>query len=81
MIATLGALISLAARSRRMLCFLLSYRARRGDAGVSQRMRPDALDDPGPAGRPAYDPRSAVPVQPAPFSGQEDRTFKRFADG
>ncbi|HKD87489.1 MAG TPA: hypothetical protein VKB62_03060 [Streptosporangiaceae bacterium] len=43
-----------------------------GDECVSQRVRPDALDDPGPAGRPADDPRCAVPVQPAAVCGQED---------
>jgi hypothetical protein len=43
-----------------------------GDECVSQRVRPDALDDPGPAGRPADDPRGAVPVQPTAVCGQED---------
>ena len=38
---------------------------RRGDKRVPQGVRPDRLADPGAAGDPADDSRSAVPVQPA----------------
>jgi hypothetical protein len=52
-----------------------------GDKCVPQRVRPDALDDRGPASHAADDPPGAVPVEPAPVSGDEDRTFDALADG
>ena len=52
-----------------------------GDERVPQRVRPDLLGDPGAAGDPADDPPGAVPVQPLPVGGQEDRPVAAFADG
>jgi hypothetical protein len=48
---------------------------RRSDECMPQRMWPDGLGDPGAAGDLADDPGSAVTVQPAAISGQEDRCF------
>ena len=42
---------------------------------------PTCLGDPGAAGDPADDPPGAVPVQPPPVGGQEDRSFGALADG
>jgi len=53
---------------------------RGGDERVPQRVRSDVLADPGAPGYPADDPPGAVPVQPPPVSGQEDRTILSFAD-
>jgi hypothetical protein len=46
---------------------------------VPQRVRPDRLDHPGPAGHPAHDPHGAVPVQPLSAWGKEDRPFHALA--
>src|SRR5260370_41432054 len=46
-----------------------------------ERVRADVLADPGAARDPADDPPGAVPVQPAPVSGEEDRAFGAFAGG
>jgi hypothetical protein len=53
---------------------------RRGDKRVPQGVRPDRLADPGAAGDPADDPRSAVPVQPAAIGGQEYWSFGALAN-
>ena len=52
-----------------------------GDERVAQRVRPDGLGQSGAAGGAADDPGGAVPVQPVPGSGEEDRPFASFADG
>jgi hypothetical protein len=52
-----------------------------GNEGMPQGVGPDRLGDPGTAGDPADDPRSAVPVQPLSAGGKEDRPFHPFADG
>jgi hypothetical protein len=54
---------------------------RRGDERVPERMRPYLLGQPGAAGDAADDPSGAVPVQPLPGSGGEDRSFAALADG
>jgi hypothetical protein len=54
---------------------------RGGDERMPQRVRPDALADPGAAGDTADDPGGAVPVQPPPVSGPEDRACCALADG
>jgi hypothetical protein len=54
---------------------------RGGDESVAQRVRPDGLGDPGPAGYPLDDPPSSMPVQPTPIRGQEDGPFTAFTDG
>ena len=55
---------------------------RRGDKCVPKRVRPHVLADPGPSGDPADDPPGAVPVQPPPVRGQEDRAMvARAVDG
>jgi len=46
---------------------------RGGDEGVPLCMRPDFLRQPGAASDPADDPPGAMPVQPPPVSGQEER--------
>jgi hypothetical protein len=57
-------------------------RVQRGsDECVPQRVGRDGLGDPGPAGDFADDPPSAVPVQPPPIRGQEDRPVRALADG
>ena len=48
-----------------------------GNERVPQGVRPDGLGDPGAAGDPADDPPGAVPVQPPPVRGEEDRAFAR----
>jgi hypothetical protein len=53
----------------------------RWDERVSQRVGADVLGDPGAAGDPADDPGGAVPVQPAPVPGEEQRPFSPLADG
>jgi hypothetical protein len=52
-----------------------------GDERVSERVRADFLGDPGPACDAADDPPGAVPVQPPPVRGQEDRTISAFIGG
>jgi hypothetical protein len=52
-----------------------------GDERMPQRMRPDVLVDPGPAGDAADDPGGAVPVQPPPVRREEDRSLASLADG
>lgn len=47
----------------------------RGGERMPQSMRPDGSGDPGAAVNPADDPICAVPVQPAPVNGAEDRPF------
>jgi hypothetical protein len=54
---------------------------RRGDERVPQRVRPDALGDPGAAGRAADYPRGTMTVQPPPVRSQEDRPADTLADG
>jgi hypothetical protein len=44
-------------------------------------VRAGGLADAGPAGDPAHNPSGAVPVQPAPAGGAEDRSFAAPADG
>jgi hypothetical protein len=44
-----------------------------GDERVAERVRADVLGDPGVAGHPADDPGGAVPVQPPPVRGHEQR--------
>jgi hypothetical protein len=51
-----------------------------GDERMPQRMRPDVLVDPGPAGDAADDPPGAVPVQPPPVRREEDRSLASLAD-
>jgi hypothetical protein len=43
-------------------------------------VRADVLGDPGPAGDPADDPGGAVPVQPPPVPGDEQRSLRALAD-
>ena len=52
-----------------------------GDEGVTQRVRPDPLADPGTAGDAAHDPPSSMPIDPFTVGVDEDRTFQPFADG
>ena len=52
-----------------------------GDERVPQRVRADLLGDPGAAGDPADDPGGAVPVQPPPVRGEEQRPLGALADG
>ena len=54
---------------------------RGGDERVSERVRADLLADAGVAGGLADDPPGAVPVQPPPAAGQEDRAVAAFARG
>src|SRR5271154_4611831 len=54
---------------------------RRGDERVPQCVRTHVLADPGPAGALGDDPPGAVPVQPPPAGGQEDRAVAAFAGG
>jgi hypothetical protein len=51
-----------------------------GDERVPQGVRADVPGDPGAAGEPADDPGGAVPVQPPPARGDEQRTFGALAD-
>jgi len=53
---------------------------RRGER-VSQGVRADVLGDLGAAGDPAEDPGGAVPVQPPPVRGEEQRSFGALVDG
>ena len=46
-----------------------------GDERVPQRMGTDVLGDPGAAGNTPDDPGGAVPVQPPPVTGGEQRPF------
>jgi hypothetical protein len=70
-------------------CEAASWTSRSGtpasSAAVYERMsegvRPDLLGQPGAAGDAADDPSGAVPVQPLPGSGGEDRSFAALADG
>ena len=54
---------------------------RRSDKCVPERVRAGRLGDPGAARHPADDPHGAVPVQPAPVAGAEDRAVAPFAGG
>jgi len=54
---------------------------RGGNERVPQGMRADVLGDPGAAGHPADDPGGAMPVQPPPVGGEEQRSFGALADG
>jgi hypothetical protein len=54
---------------------------RGGYERVPQRVRPDPFDNPGAAGDTSDDPPCAVPVQPPPRCGQEDRAIAAFPDG
>jgi hypothetical protein len=51
-----------------------------GDERMPQRVRPDVLGDPGAAGNAADDSPGAVPVQPPPVRGEEDRSLASLAD-
>jgi len=51
-----------------------------GDERMPERVRSDRLADVGAAGNPPDDPGRAVPVQPPPIGGQEDRPLGPFAD-
>jgi hypothetical protein len=51
-----------------------------GDERMPQRVGPDRLGDSGADGHPADDPGGAVPVQPLSVGGEEDRSFRAFAD-
>jgi hypothetical protein len=51
-----------------------------GDERVPQRVGRDGLGDPGAASDPAEDAGSAVPVQPSPGAGEEERPFGALAD-
>jgi hypothetical protein len=51
-----------------------------GDECVPQRVRADLLGGPGAAGDPAGDPGGAVPVQPLPVRGDEQRPAGALAD-
>jgi len=55
-------------------------RIQRRRENVPERVRPDVLGNPGPAGDPADDPPSAMAVQPPPIGGQEDGSFAALAD-
>ena len=48
---------------------------------MSERVRADGLGDPGAARGLADDPPSAVPVQPPPVCGEEDRPGAAFPGG
>jgi hypothetical protein len=48
---------------------------------MSESVRSNGLADPGAACHPAGDPPGAVPVQPPPVTGDEDRPVGSFADG
>lgn len=54
---------------------------RGGNERAAQRMRPGRLGDSGASGHPADDPGGAMPVQPPPIHGEEDRPLGPFADG
>ena len=54
---------------------------RGGNKRVPQRVRRDGLADSGAARGLTDDPPGAVPVQPPPVSGQEDRPLGTLADG
>ena len=54
---------------------------RGGDERVPQRVRRDDLGDSRTAGSAADDPPGAVPVQPPPVRGQEDRPAGALAGG
>jgi hypothetical protein len=54
---------------------------RRGYECMPEHVRADMLADPGAAGDPADDPGGAVPVQPPPVRGDEQRPFGALADG
>jgi len=54
---------------------------RGGDECVSERVRDHGLGDRGASGGLAGDPPGAVPVQPPPAGGQEDRPAGALADG
>jgi hypothetical protein len=49
-----------------------------GDERVTQRVRPDSLDDPSLAGDASHNPPSRVPIQPLPVGVEEDRTCLPF---
>jgi len=48
---------------------------------MPQRVRADALGDPGAVGHSLDDPGGAVPVQPPPVLGEEERPFGALAGG
>jgi hypothetical protein len=48
---------------------------------MPQRVRPDRFGDPGAEGDPADDPGGAVPVQPLPLGGKEDRPVYPLTHG
>jgi hypothetical protein len=50
-----------------------------GDERVPQCVGADVLGDPGASGDPADDPGGAVPVQPPPVRGREQRSFGALA--
>ena len=52
-----------------------------GDECVPERVRSDRLGDPGTARQRADDPPGAMPAQPAPVSGEEDRAVAAFTGG
>src|SRR5262249_12787373 len=52
----------------------------RGEECGPQRWRRYGFGDPGSAGHAADDAGGAVPVQPGPIGGKEDRAFTSFAD-
>src|SRR5208282_1819677 len=52
-----------------------------GDERVPQRVRADVLADTGAARDLADDPPGAVPVQPPPVMGEEDRSLAAFPGG
>ena len=54
---------------------------RRGYECMPQRVGADVIGDPGAAGDPVHDPGGAVPVQPPPVRGEEQRSFVALADG
>jgi hypothetical protein len=51
-----------------------------GNEGVPQRVRANVLADSGAAGGPGDDAGGAVPVQPPPVGGDEQRSFSALAD-
>ena len=54
---------------------------RGGDERVPERVRPDSFANPGPTRHPAVHPPGAVPVQPPPVTGDEDRPVAAFPGG
>ncbi len=54
---------------------------RGGDEGMSELVRADWLDDPGPTGAPPDDPSRPVAVETPTVAGDEDRPGGPLADG